>query len=366
MKKIDERIKKINKDHEELLKRVKASLLQNRDLVDDEINHLKEVLEKEDNNVKQYNAIIQAQNLIVSLTEEILACNSIDDIINIRKKLNYYINKIKTILAKRNVSESTITNYQEKVSSLRKDIAKYIRYLKRDNNLSMIQELHDKGDQMTLEELRTLKKAITKEIAYNKRNLVKNQEVKSLLPVPISFPNLTEKRIIEQPLRFDIWPEKREEIDPNAFSIKLPDEEVRTIGTHQLTIDDKIHFFERSAHKFTEQYHVIPTHDYQKAKVGRNIVTFFQNLPRYFHNKKLLKVIRKDYMIYYRGCDLVSYMEYIRQRNSIRHGLKCIFDQSYLSSEEVARLNSHEQCSIWLLNFCNERNLDLPVQYIKA
>ena len=138
MQKIDERIKKMDKEHEELLKRVKDSLLQNRDLLDDEINHLKEVLKMEENNIKQYHAIIQAQNLIVSLTEEILACNSVDDIINIRKKLNYYINKIKTILAKRNISENTITDYQEKVSGLRKEISRYVRYLKRDKNLYVI------------------------------------------------------------------------------------------------------------------------------------------------------------------------------------------------------------------------------------
>ena len=219
---------------------------------------------------------------------------------------------------------------------------------------------------MTLEELRTLKKAITKEIAYHKRNLGKKEETKSFLPVPLTFPNLTEKSTIEQPIKFNFWPKKPEEINPQAFRIKLPAEKERSMSTHPLTIDDKIHFFECSAHKFTEQYHVIPTQDYQTTKIGRNIVTFFQNLPRYFHNKKLLKVIQKDYMIYYRGCDLASYIEYIRQRNSIKHGLKCIFDQSYLSSEEVARLNSHEQCSSWLLNFCNERHLDLPIQYYKA
>ena len=115
MNKMNERIDRIEKDHLTLLKMVKESLLSNKDNFNDGVKDIVDVLNAADLDAKTYKAVVEAQELITDLTQQIVNATSPEDIANIRKKLNYYINKIKNVLKKRNVDENIIETYLEKI-----------------------------------------------------------------------------------------------------------------------------------------------------------------------------------------------------------------------------------------------------------
>lgn len=176
MSKIDERLEKIKRDHETLLKKVRESILENNESFNQEIGQVITVLDLEEKSKKKYEAMIKAQELISSLTQEIVEAKTVDEVLNIRKKLNYYINKIKEELIKREVEQKTILEYKEKSMELRKDIAKYIRFLKRENNIVTIENMCADFDNLTKEEKEVLRKKLKREINYNTRNLNSSQK----------------------------------------------------------------------------------------------------------------------------------------------------------------------------------------------
>ena len=108
-------------------------------------------------------------------------------------------------------------------------------------------------------------------------------------------------------------------------------------------------------------FHVAPTYDYHGHHRIANIGYFFRNLPRYIHNKKSIRAMEFTSDCITRSGDLISFIAYLKQRNSIRRGLKCLFNKSYLFSEEARLLNRHEKCSRWLYDFCKENSLNLPM-----
>ena len=375
MKKINKRIDKIQQDHLALLKMVKESLSQNNNNFNDGVKDVVEVLNASDLDVKTYKAIVQAQELITDLTQQIVNATDHEDIINLRKKLNYYINKIKSILKKRNIEESVIDTYLEKTTTFRKDIARYIRILKRESNIAAINNSYANLDNLSEEELKELKKLIEREISYHTRNLnptarkprIKKDPVIPEVTNPVSLikyqagdaPEMLFPEVIDQ---------DTEEAKNCALIVVHTDVSEPLVSRHPRTIseinfDEVSEQFAKTAASFSKQYCLAPTYDYTLNSHGQNIINFFRNIPRYMHNKKILKSIENDTEIYYRGSDIISFREYVRQRNSISQGLRCIFSRSYLFTEEATTLNHHQKCSEWLFNYCKENNLELPLQF---
>ena len=80
-----------------------------------------------------------------------------------------------------------------------------------------------------------------------------------------------------------------------------------------------------------------------------------KNLPKYVGNKRAIRAMIRDYNYFYRGKDLLNYIEYSSKRNSIMRGLKQVFSKSYLSNHENECLNNHDMCLDWV------REYNLPI-----
>lgn len=358
MNKLEDRIAKIKKEHITLLKMVKDSLSQSKDNFNEEVVKAIQVLNADEEDVKKYEALTKAQALIVNLTEQIVNSTSPEEIANLRKKLNYYINKIKTILKNRNIEESQIETYISKTTSFRKDISKYIRVLKRENNISFITNSSANYDNLSIDEQKELQKVIRRENSYNNRSLnpkeKKNKGTeaasRTLALVPLS--PVSPENVIEE--SFSLTP-------------SFEDDETNVTVSHksisELEFSEVGRQFAHSAAILSSQYHLAPTLDYHRNAPLRNLVNFFRNIPGYIYNKKALKAMIKDSNIYYRGSDIISFIEYVRQRNSISQGLKCIFSRSYLYTKEADCLNHHNQCAQWLFDYCKEQSLEVPFHY---
>ena len=386
--KIDERISKIKQERHDLLTIVSDSIRNNGRIVSTDIKSISELLDYDEKCVKKYEAIVNAQNLIVSLTQEIVMANSEEEIINLRKKLNYYINKVKAELKKRNISEEYINKYCENVSNLRKDIAKYVRYLKRENNISEIDNLYHNYDTLTEEDKTKFKKMLSNEVRYNHRNLNPTPQVKKSRPKK-------EEKIVEiineennnQNDMVEITPQSKvaepiEENDINEFAAfapavkpkedidefdltgiipkKKPEEKMtlRVVSSIDEVNEDDVKYLNVKIQSFDRQYRIQIPYSYDEPFLTR-VAHMLKNIPLYKANQKGIKTIESDIHKYYGGSDLISYLAYLNKINSIKHGLKSIFNRTYLHSEENRLLNSHEKCAEWLLDYCKKNSLEV-------
>lgn len=354
---MNNRIEKIKAEHIELLNMAKENILNNKDNFASIAEETQKVLKTDEVNVKKYEAIVKAQELIVSLTEEIMDAKSADEVIAIRKKINYYINKIKNELKSRGVNEELMTKYQDKTSSLRSSIATFLRYSKRENNLSEIDKLASNYDNLSKEELEKLRSMLCKENTYNRRNLNPTPK-KATKSVAIDSKELNKE------IEFDFPIESKEKITSNEDFIfpKANREENKTskfISTDSSY--EKIHcYFKNKVDNYDRYYGIQKTYDYEKNKFGRNVVNFFRNVPRYVHNKKAIERMEKDSYIYYGGSDFTSFIEYMKRRNSIRQSIKCLFCRSRLFTSDMDCLFEHENCTKWMYEYCQEKVL-VPV-----
>ena len=226
------------------------------------------------------------------------------------------------------------------------------------NNISFITNSSANYDNLSIDEQKELQKVIRRENSYNNRSLnpkeKKNKGTeaasRTLALVPLS-PEIPENVIEES---FSLTPSfENDETNVTVSHKSISELEFSEVGRQ----------FAHSAAVLSSQYHLAPTHDYHRNAPLRNLVSFFRNIPGYIYNKKALKAMIKDSNIYYRGSDIISFIEYVRQRNSISQGLKCIFSRSYLYTKEADCLNHHNQCAQWLFDYCKEQSLEVPFHY---
>ena len=169
-----EKIAKVNSERVIMLNKAKENISQKNVTLSDNLENTINTLEFDEKNVKKYKSIIKAKEMIASLTEEILNAKSVEDIVKLRSKINYYINKIKKELQKRNVSQTLYDETYNQVKYLRKDIATYIRFLKRESTLEEINNSCSNVDKLSSDEKNKLKKQLRNEHNYNKRYMKKN------------------------------------------------------------------------------------------------------------------------------------------------------------------------------------------------
>ena len=168
------RIDIIKEERIELLMEVRESIKEQNENVLNNANEIISLLEYDDMNIKKYQSLKEAQELINSLTIEIANSNSKEDIEKLRKKLNYYINKIKNEAKKRNIDYN---NYYEKVSTIRKDISKYIRFLKKQDQINELEMINNNYELLTDEDKEKLQRQLLTARNYNTR-IKKEQENK--------------------------------------------------------------------------------------------------------------------------------------------------------------------------------------------
>ena len=365
LNKLDVRINKIRSERYELLSFVSDSIKNNGKIVFSDIKSVMDVIDYDEKCVKRYEAIVKAQNLIVSLTEEITFANSEIEITSLRKKLNYYINKVKNELKKRNVSEEYINKYSESTSYLRKDIAKYIRILKRENNLLKINDIYANYDKLTEEEKIEFKKSLSRESRYNHRNL-NSKESKKRENKIVSNKEETNNMNIYQSMLAEINSQEPTAIDSQIEDMQIyqemipkPKTENRVLRVVESIKDvnyEDIQYLDLKIKSYDRQYNIHTLYDYNKSFIKR-VCSMLKNIPLYKENKKNIKTMESDSQKYYGGSDLISYIAYLTRINSIKHGLKSVFDKSYLYKEETKLLNDHEKCAEWLLDYCNKNSL---------
>lgn len=371
MNKDEIRIEKIKKDHIELLKKVRDNITTNQEDLSKNIKDAISVIKIDEKCIRKQETAIKAQKLIADLTQEIVEAKTKEEVIEIRKKLNYNINKIKEEIKKRNIDEEYLNSYQEKTAYLRKDIAKYIRFLKREDNIARIDSLYSNYDKLTKEEMIELKKALSREITYNRRNkTLFNDEntiqiVKQKINVPIKKTDIVES-IEGNPFTMS---KTKEENNDDIFQYsksepKQPQYHYFAKDISSTNFTEVENYLDSRVGRYNRQYHIRPTKDYIENSLGKNITCFFKNLPSYIHNKKAIKEMKDDYYRYYNGNDLGSFIEYTKRRNSILRSLKCIFSKSHLYSN--INLLKHDKCTAWLYEFCKQNGMDLSFQKQKT
>ena len=323
-KSINKRVDTIKDEHAKLLNMVKEKISENSTNFQNNANEVMAVLKYDEKNIKKYEAMVNAQELIVSLTKQIIEAKSVEEVVAIRKKLNYYINKIKEELKKREVSEEVINNYNGQANTLRKSIAQYIRFIKREDNIAEIDNLYSNYDNLSSEELTNLKKCLAREKRYNKRNFNafdenklsentnKRKEAKKAKvldkndekPIEIKNGFVFKKEIIEE-AKMPVF--SKEDFDLLAIDDtisqelnnrpKLSKADFDVLGTNNTSNDmmfitgevpyeESSKYFTNRVRCFDEMYDVTETFDYNKSSFGKNILSFFRNIPRYIHNKK--------------------------------------------------------------------------------
>lgn len=349
-------LEKINNNRTIILDKSKEYIVNdNKDLfenfnkvLDDSLNY--------DKDSKEYKSILQAKEIIFQLTQEIANSKSVDDIVKLRNKINYYINKIKKELVKRNINYEEMEEIQEKVASLRTSISIYLRSLKRASILKEINNLYDDINNLSIEDCNRLKKLLSNERRYNKR-VLDNFNNKEMLVKP--------EVMVEDDTINDVTLIIEEDINLNEETIY-----------HTINIDDKIeciiHF--DSDESFTIFSHVSSNNVsnegdlndrvlyYKKyynlsdvssydATVFKNIIKLIKNIHRYRINNKLIKKAINDYNMFYHGCDLGGFIEYSKKKNSIFTALSIIFKKSRLSQREVEYLSNYDKCTDWIREF---------------
>lgn len=311
MNNMDEKITKINSDHNELIAQTKSSLLDNKKDFVNSLNEVGNTLKLDDTD-KRYITLLQIKELIDNLTKEILETKNEEEIIKLRKKLNYYISKVRKELEKRNVSSLVYQKYIDSTNSFRKDVSRYLRYEKRNSNIVTINDDYEKIDTLSKDELKDFKRRVNLENNYNKRNLLVKEE-KPIKPVNTHF-----------------YFENFKNIDEYVLS--------------------KINMF-------NNQYHIEPANAYHK-KTFKNLRVFFKNIPIYRYNKSKAYTIIKD-LPYYRGGELVGYLEYVKEHNSLFKVLNKVLNRTVIDNNIDIYSSNNPYALKWIKDYCDKNELEI-------
>ena len=366
----NEKIEKIDNDRIIMLSMLKEKAIKDKENLSINMSEILKLLKIEEENHNEYKSIIKSKELIMKLTEEIQNANDIEEIKKLRNKLNYYINKIKKELAKRNINNDIVDNMYNQVAYLRKDISSYISYLKRQSNIDEIKYLYKNIDNIPIEEIKKLKNKLEIETKYNRNNIkkLKNKSLSIENDNKISS-NITtiEKKLKEKDKNTieeiiyeisNIKGSNEKESETNILNSIYKEIEILSSNSEsKLTLAEKtknISLLDK-ANSYKERYDFKELNKYNKNFLG-NFLALLKNIPIYNWNKKATKRLKADYEMYYRGKDLNSYIAYSKKRNSIKTALATIFKNSRLTEREKECLYNHDYCVEWITEFYKQNN----------
>ena len=308
----NEIIEKIKNDNKELLKISKKEMKNNgisfKDSVKRIINEMKNCTNDSNNE--------ELLNSIYSISEEIEEADSIEKIVELRKKLNYLITKIKKEKEKRNLILASSFDFLEETNKYRKSIAKHIRYLKRINNIKEIEKLNSNYTKLSLEELENLKKIVKREQNYNRKNLPQKEVIK-------------------------VIPKKEDKKIDMSFITDLKVNTNKTIKVLAPVNEDTL---EQNIDQLRDKYKMNQILTYEKS-IGANMITLVKNIPVYLRNKKIISSIEEE-NVDEKAFD--GFIEFNARRNSIKLALKGILNPKYRNSIENLYLSNDYYCSYWI------------------
>lgn len=400
----EEKINKINNDRKIMLENIKANINISNGITENSLGKLLEVITIEEKNTKEYKALLAAKEMIVNLTKMIVDSNSVEEVANIRKRVNYYINKIKKILIARGVTSTEIDKLSENVNYMRKDISEYIRFLKRENNIKEIIELNSNYSSLSLEEKNKLKKLLRNESNYIKRKqnidsttketslLTKEEkqimkEVKKEISLKEAHKTLEEFKIdtnserifyeselelalrnvsdklkaekskqnfdkskLEADLRNEASTSRANNSLKPAFDKSRLEEALKSASDKNAQSTNTNYVSETSFETFTSMYNLANPYEYGSS-LGKNIVNFFRNIPIYISNGKVIDKMLYEYHRYHRGKDLSSFIEHTKEKNSIRTAIATMFKNAKLFQKEETCVKTHEECAYLIENY---------------
>lgn len=348
----DEKIEKINSDRILMLQTVKELIVKDNNLISDDVENTIYFLNIDTENINEYDAIIKAKDLILDLVMEISMATSIEDIVKLRNKINYQINKVKKEIAKRNISPVTFEQFYNKVTELRKNISMYLRFLKRESTLIEIRELYDRLDYLSDEDRMRLKKLLANELKYNKRVLI---SMNSNSECTLEDEPAIVKKVNDDEIQFvaPIKEEKNTDKDEflESFIKQMSDVFVSNPLNRDNALSDEDYLKNRIGY-YSGQYNFYKLFNYNHNFL-RNCISFLGNIPKYICNKNIIKMAKKDYYMFYQGEDFGGFIDYSKKRNSIKVALQAIFRSSHLSQREIECLYNHENCMQWIMEFYN-------------
>lgn len=380
------RLEKIKSERKELLNKIKESLNNNKCEYCDSLTEITSLIDYDDKSIKKYEAVVKSQELISKLIMEVLNSKNPEDIIKLRNKINYLINKVKKELKSRNVNNEELALYEEKTNYMRKSISTYVRCLKRDNNLNEIHNLMANYDSLSLDDMKRLKKLLKNEKRYNTRHKQDNLEKNNIKTKEINKDPFSELDTLFDGKPREIEKEPFSELNtlfdgkPRDTEEKEEFSELRTLFDGKPRDTEKEEFSELSTllrsqlikkdgskkegkdallsrvNSYNIQYGIKDLYEYSPS-FAKNLLVLLKNIPLYIANNSKVKYMTYDVKNFYSGSDLISYIAYTKKRNSIITGLKNLFSKSYLYNGEGYYLNIHDDCTYWLHNYCESRNM---------
>ena len=373
------RIFKIKEERYELLKEVRDNINSGNEKVIENANNLIKILNYDEKNIKKYQALKEAQILIESLTKEIVNAKTKEEVESLRKRLNYYINKIKNEAKKRNIDYS---NYYEHVTSIRKNISKYIRFIKKYDSIEVIEKTNNNYDELDEQARKILSRQISNARDYNTRILREKKSNSVLVDNILHNENIDiiEKDKEQKELTLDDIKKKKDrtrnavitldEINKRSAKSKRNSEiedfrrNNRYVFQPTLTYSSDEDFISSKVTEFNNRYSLNEPLHYDST-IGKNMLNFVKNLSIYNANKKILKRILFDYSCFHHSRDLGIYAEYVKNDNSIVEGLRRVFNKSSLYSKEIEYLDNHDRCVNWILYYVRNNDIQLNYRLVK-
>ena len=269
---------------------------------------------------------------------------------------------------------------------MRKSISTYVRCLKRDNNLNEIHNLMANYDSLSLDDMKRLKKLLKNEKRYNTRHKQDNLEKNNIKTKEINKDPFSELDTLFDGKPREIEKEPFSELNtlfdgkPRDTEEKEEFSELRTLFDGKPRDTEKEEFSELSTllrsqlikkdgskkegkdallsrvNSYNIQYGIKDLYEYSPS-FAKNLLVLLKNIPLYIANNSKVKYMTYDVKNFYSGSDLISYIAYTKKRNSIITGLKNLFSKSYLYNGEGYYLNIHDDCTYWLHNYCESRNM---------
>ena len=326
--------------------------------------------------------VTKAMNMLTNLTYELIKSNNIDNVLKTRNRINYYINRIKTLT---NVSDNL---FYDNLFLYRDDIKEHVRIVKRSVNVSKITTTI--YDTISKDEKKSMNALMAKERAFNKRlkgkynnpRTIKNnkdtkeefeynkiEEVKPnfiVLDGGINYDEIevSNKNIInaEGNIEFEQIEDTNkdelvniegsieyEQIDESNKDVETLYSNIPNFTTHEdFEYDEDLtpaiinREFERIELNgrligLINNYKLVKTNKYDSKKTIGNIKNLIINIPKYLKNKKAIKQMERDYNVFYHGRDLYRLIRYSKYDNSFKYAFGEIFKSNDLEVERAKK-----------------------------
>ncbi len=384
MKPNNEVLDQIKSNRIELLKLVRDSITSDQDPVLSSIDTTLELISKDEEASKQLEAITKAKEMITTLMTGAALATTDEELITVRKSLNYYLNKVKGEIQKRKMPEELYDKYYKSMSYLREDISECLRAMKRQVKLDRLTALIDSGT-LTEEELKELKTGLNNEKRFNKRLLekygssegIQRNSKKSLAKVEEQVqPSRKEPKV-----EFQLPQGNSAESSLDASleeSLSLALTQTRSSSQNTVNIEGVISGLKKltqtkshgnddmilgpwqseiKSHYY--RYDLETPHEYG-CHFFKNVGTLFGNIGIYHRNKTRVKQMIHDYNAYHHRESLQRLIDYTLYNNSIKEAVGQIFRNTALGRHESIKAIEHRHYMEEIRNAIIPQNTAAP------